>query len=647
MQSGDSSSGNDSPMTMDEALDYYKQTLEESVLMVITDEKGKITFVNKGFCKLSGYSAEELKGKTHRFINSGRHPASFFQELWESITRGKVWEGSLVNKKKDGSLFRIKTTIYPFVKEKGKPYHFMALSKTLEETAPSETPSGEDFFKDRFLSQVGHELRTPLNSLAGLTGILKESGINEEQRTYLEKMDHSVRLLSAMIDDLLLLSRMPDQPLPLELKAFSLKENLNNLFQILEARNKPRNIATQTHIDPNIPGLLLGDAFRVNQILITLAEYFLSFTQSDCIKISANLERIAGNHCHVLFSVEDVLNKAAGEDPITEEGLTPKPFAIAMEKVNAIIKALDGEVIANHGDGESLTYEFSLPLHIIKPKEKPSEQKKTDRDLPQNLKVLVAEDVELNQFVIRKHLEKLGLSYDFVKNGYSAIEKLKTENYNLILMDMQMPIMDGLDTIREIRKDRHTAYHDIPIIAFTASISENAPKKCLGAGADDYLPKPYNVEDLKEKIFNLVSSKNNKQPDKPMHKDFENNSSENGQKKLINLDYLNQLSEGDHEFSASMISYFIDNTPETLESLEEYYSKKDWKALRNAAHKFKPQLTFMGIHSILEDVEKIEQSAYKEENLDQVPDLIQKTKTICLKAIEQLREELEKLNKQA
>ena len=647
MQSGEVSKRQAPSMTMDEALDYYKQTLEESVLMVITDDKGKITFVNKGFCKLSGYTAEELKGKTHRYINSGMHPSAFFRDLWETITHGNIWEGNLINKKKDGSFFRIKTTIYPFVKQKDNPFHFMALSKPLEEKNSVPGQEGGDPFKDRFLSQVGHELRTPLNSLTGLTGILAQSGVNEEQKNYLNKMEDSVRLLSAMIDDLLLLSRLPDQPLPLELKEFSLKKNLRNLFHILEARNETQKIETHTQIDPDIPDLLLGDPFRVSQILITLAEYFLSFTQSNCIKLAARLERIEGKYCQIIFLVEDVLDKAAGADPITEEGLTPKPFAIAMEKVYAIIKALDGEVIANQGDGESFTYEFSLPFHVIKPMEEPGQIDKPEKTLPEDLKILVAEDVELNQFVIRKHLEKLGVNFDFVKNGISAIGKLKTERYNLVLMDMQMPIMDGLEAMREIRKDPAAPYRDIPIIAFTASISENAPEKCLAAGANDYLPKPYKVDNLKEKIFKLVSPKNHKQPEKPMHKDLDKNSSGNGQEKLINLDYLNQLSEGDDEFSASMISYFIDNTPDTLESLEEFYNKKDWKALRNAAHKFKPQLTFMGIHSILETVEQIEQSAYKEENLDQIPGLTQKTKTICLKAIEQLKQELEKLNKKA
>jgi CheY-like chemotaxis protein len=170
-----------------------------------------------------------------------------------------------------------------------------------------------------------------------------------------------------------------------------------------------------------------------------------------------------------------------------------------------------------------------------------------------------------------------------------------------------------------------------------------APKRCLEVGANDYLPKPYNVANLKTKMENWFVNKNTDYPaDKNITK-MENNTKDSKKESYIDLTYLEQLSEGDDDFTISMLSYFIDNTPGVITDMKEHHKQSEWKSLRNVAHKFKPQLTFMGIKTIFDDVENIETYAKKVENTDRIPELINRVEHICNKAMEEIKNELEKL----
>jgi HPt (histidine-containing phosphotransfer) domain-containing protein len=170
-----------------------------------------------------------------------------------------------------------------------------------------------------------------------------------------------------------------------------------------------------------------------------------------------------------------------------------------------------------------------------------------------------------------------------------------------------------------------------------------ASRKCLEAGADDYIPKPYDVAELKTKIEKWVVKNNKKSQSHSTPSTMQESYQSQNDNSLIDLEYLEQLSEGDNDFTISMLSYFIDNTPGIISEMKQYYQEKDYKALRNVAHKFKPQLTFMGIKSIFQDVENIEQYAGTATNTDAIPGLIERTEEVCRKAMVEIKAELEKM----
>ena len=264
----------------------------------------------------------------------------------------------------------------------------------------------------------------------------------------------------------------------------------------------------------------------------------------------------------------------------------------------------------------------------------------SSESVSRSVNVLVAEDDSINQLVIKKHMEKFGYKADFADNGQDAIEKLKSGNYDIVLMDMQMPVLDGYEAIQIIRKHLPGELNRIPIIAITASILSDASRKCLDAGADDYVPKPYDINDLHEKMEKWVA-KNGESVNTKSVNNMNKQSNDHEGKSLIDLNYLNQLSEGDDEFSISMLSYFLENAPAVIADLKQFYAGKDWKNLRNVAHKFKPQLTFMGIKSVFNEVETIEQNAASEKNTDQIPSLIDKTEAVCIEAMKEIKRELD------
>lgn len=247
-------------------------------------------------------------------------------------------------------------------------------------------------------------------------------------------------------------------------------------------------------------------------------------------------------------------------------------------------------------------------------------------------KVLVVDDVYLNQVLLGKFLEKHGMMPQFAHNGREAIEKLNSEPFDLVLMDLQMPVMDGYEAISRIRADFDPPLCNIPIIGISASIFQEEFQRCIDAGANDFISKPYEPEDLYYKIMKSIRSTTIRQQEsapEPVQ------ISEN--EPLSDLSYLEQFSGGDRTFVCDMINYFISHAPETLSGMKNSFKENDLEKVYNLAHKFAPQLTFMGIRSIVGHVERIELYSKKKENIDKIDGLIDTVTAVSERAIKELQ----------
>jgi PAS domain S-box-containing protein len=641
------------PVNTPAELEIYNRIFDNTAIIVLADGERKILYVNQKFVEKSGFTREEVIGKPIDMLRANAFPALEIEKVWESLEKGDTWKGELLNRRGALDSYWEEVVIYPFSAPGEKPYQYLSIGSDITQYKNAM------MIKDQFLSNMSHELRTPLHSIYSLSNLLNETSLSDEQSNYLDNIINATGILMRMVEDMLDLNKIEYGLIKFEKKIFSPQTIVNTIANLYREKTREKRLNFSVNCHKEIPEYVMGDPFRLKQILIHLLENAVKYTQKGNIEFGCRLEKLDHEKFFLEFTIKD-----------TGIGIAPENLVLILEKFRqetmddkrvfkgqglglAIVKQLI-ELQNGHLNIESTENEGTY-VRIVMPFQHPAsganDESSADQDEnAENLKglnVLIAEDVDINQLVIKKHMQKFGFFADFAENGKIALEKLKKGNYDIILMDMQMPVMDGYEAIKTIRSSFPEHLRKIPIISITASVMGEAPQKCLEAGADDYVPKPYDINELRKKMEKWVTLKNNIniQIDQIMtnHNSATGNGGTKKEKSAIDLEYLNQLSEGDDDFSISMLSYFLDNTPTVLREMSQFYAEKDWKSLRNVAHKFKPQLTFMGIKSIFHEVETIEQNSASVVNTEEIPSLIEKAQRVCNDAMIEIRTELERL----
>ena len=249
------------------------------------------------------------------------------------------------------------------------------------------------------------------------------------------------------------------------------------------------------------------------------------------------------------------------------------------------------------------------------------------------INILVAEDYLFNQLILQRYFKKLDYSFVICNNGSDAIKELKENNFDIVLMDIEMPIMNGIEAVTFIRTILDNEKRSIPILALTGHHDENYFKELREIGFNDFILKPIDKEDLVKKInsyLNIGSSINNTK------ETIQKN--EINPECTINLDYLNEFAQGDKEFINEMIGLFLEHAPDFIKNIKSSYSENDWEKLRYNAHKFSPQLAFFGLNSIIIDIDMIEDYAVKQLQIEGFDQIINKVEFNCNKVIQQLKE---------
>jgi PAS domain S-box-containing protein len=634
------------PVNSLKELNTYQKILDNTAIIMLADSDKHVVYVNQKFCDVSGFNRDQVVGQHIDNIRHKDNTAEKIREKWQTLESGKVWQGEILNKKNNNETYWEETIIYPFKENGAKPYQYLSVGSDVS------SYKNAMLIKDQFLANMSHELRTPLHSIFSLTHLLEETTLSDEQSNYVENILNATDILMRMVEDMLDLNKIENGQIKFQNKIFNPQIIINSLSKIFREKTKEKKLNFKLDYDSSLPEFVLGDPFRLKQILIHLLENAVKYTQKGNIELMCKLAGKAADSYILEFTINDTgigiarENLSIIQEKFMQEVMNDKRIfkgqGLGLSIVKQLIELQNGEFTINSKESEGTQVQFLIPYQFPAgdTTEGVAVTATTNSHTINGMKVLIAEDVDINQLVIKKHMQKFGFIAEFAENGKIALEKLKKGNFDIILMDMQMPVMDGYEAIKIIRKDFPDKIKNIPIISITASVMGEAPQKCLEAGANDYVPKPYNIVDLRQKMEKWVGEK----PDKNTNTEGEMQENNNQEKKsLIDLEYLNQLSEGDDDFSISMLSYFIDNTPTVLREMKQFYEEKDWKNLRNVAHKFKPQLTFMGIKSIFNEVETIEQNAASVVNLTDIPPLIDRCEKVCLEAMNEIKLELEKL----
>lgn len=625
----------------EEVLDLYWYALDESCPLVMVNEHGKITYLNNKFKVLTGYSLDDLQGPLTGLLFPGSHHEGFLDELAELIRSGRTWRRKICLRKRDGQAIGLLATFFSNPAMDLSRQHLLIFLPDISLHTGKDDPSKDP---DIGFSNLARDLRNPLSNLTSLCGLLQDTPLDKKQKDYVSEIKRSTNLLSGMIDKLLSYSMENLPPiLPVSL-SFNIKKTIKEFSSLFSQQASLLGTITRLEVDENLPDEVYGDEKQLNSVVKQIINYLFSHPELHSLRISTLNEVEKDDSIEISFFF-------LGQYSIPAVGV-PSPAEVKEQKaspelkeISSKIASLGGKVLLEEETRQAFYLHFSLPFRSSPahgPLAEPEPPLPPETDFPADARILVAEDVELNQLVMKHQLQKISLEADFVRTGFNVLERLRMFPYDLVLMDIQMPGMNGLQTIEVIRSDQSKTYHRIPIIGITASIGGNAREQCLRAGADDFVPKPYDLDDLKNKLKKLIAAyrleKTYTIEKPPKLTDM------TPQEKCFDLSYLEEISEGDQEFSSTMISYFIDNTPSVMETLEKKVQEQDWEEIRQIAHKLKPQVVYMGIHQIEDDVEQIEHFAQHRESLEKIPVLVKKTATIIEQAIAQLKEELKKFN---
>jgi len=508
--------------------------------------------------------------------------------------------------------------------------------------------------KEQFLANMSHEIRTPIHGIISLVKILSGTALNEEQKKYLDAVQYSADNLMVIINDILDISKIEAGKMTFEEIPFSIKSIAQHAIDLFNTKAQDKGILLELNIVNEIPKTLLGDEVRLSQVLNNLISNAVKFTHEGKVTLSLSLEQVYDDSCVINICVRDTgigipKDKVStvfecftqtGDDITRKYGGTGLGLSIVKR-----ITELQGGTIAIESElGKGTAFIVKLPYTIVEHSEIEESivDQSEDLHLHHTLNVLVVEDNPINQMILQKILNDWGATIFIANNGLEAVELMKVSQYDIILMDIEMPEMNGYEATKAIRTlNTHGA--TVPIMAMTAHASSTELEKYKSVGMNDYMSKPFNQEDLKRTLLRLTGA-NLKMEDSTAVESLPMNLEvESSQTKLICLDGLRAMSD-DNEFIKDFIVLFMENMPDSIAKLKEAIGSKDWHTISQIAHKIKPSFSYLGMKDMHALSLEIETNAKQGVNLDEIPESVNKVIETSLRAIKELEFELTTLN---
>ncbi|MEF2231193.1 MAG: PAS domain S-box protein [Pseudodesulfovibrio sp.] len=485
-------------------------------ILIINDDH-RIVETNRRFAEMLGYAEEELLGmQTWEYAADYDEP-SIREAFADLRTINMVIEGK--HRRKDGVLLDVEVSlsgsevmgeglVMAIVRDISDRKQAQAALRTEMERAEAANQA-----KSEFLANMSHEIRTPLGGILGMLQLLQSTTLDVEQAEYVDTAIRSSRRLNRLLTDVLDLSRVEAGKLSLHRAPFDLEDDVRQVCEMFQLASPQSGVDLRCRVDPAIPRRLAGDSPRLQQVLINLVGNALKFTSSGFIEITAEElpPRLPGT-ARVLFSVADTgLGIDADKlgslfSPFTQahEGYTRQfqGAGLGLSICRRLVELMEGDIAIDSAPGEGTTVFFAL--HFGLPAEEAETVEAAASQAPPTsgpLSILLAEDDRVNHIATKRLLEKQGHRVTGVENGEEVLSALTGGDFDIVLMDIQMPVLNGMETTRAIRAGRAGARHrDIPIIALTAYAMAEDRERILGSGMNGYLTKPMGLEDLRKTL---------------------------------------------------------------------------------------------------------------------------------------------------
>jgi signal transduction histidine kinase/CheY-like chemotaxis protein len=510
-------------------------------------------------------------------------------------------------------------------------------------------------FKEQFLANMSHEIRTPINAVTGMTSLLLEKHPRPDQMLYLESIRNASDSLLVIINDILDLSKIEAGKVELEKIDLSIFDIIKNVKEIMRFKAEEKGLAIVDHLDANIPPVLTGDPTRLTQILLNLIGNAIKFSEKGIVTVSvsriheSNSKTVDNKSSSVslLFEVSDTgigmteeqqrklfqNYSQAGPETSRKYGGTGLGLSISRQLVNL----LGGNIVVKSSQGLGSTFSFNIRFDSSSNTTVSVAERNISSEMLHELEginILLADDNEYNRIVVKETLQlKIkDCTVDEAFDGLQAIEKIYNNNYDLVLMDLVMPQMDGLEATRHIRTKIPSPKNKIPIIALTASVVKREIDKCYESGMNGFIPKPFKNHDLINAIYQSFKKRN-----AVLENPALTNSEQKRKKHYTDMTYLREFTEGDEVRLKRYVDLFLTKTPGFLESLKKHNEKNDLEQVRIISHSMKSLLRSLGVWEGLELAEVIEQYSGQKINTADLKELISKLSFICEQAIDEIK----------
>lgn len=519
-------------------------------------------------------------------------------------------------------------------------------AKVLAESATTKAESAVRS-KQQFLSNMSHEIRTPMNAIIGFTKVVLKTELTAKQKEYITAIKMSGDALIVLINDILDLAKVDAGKMTFEKTPFKLHLSIAAMMHVFETKIQEKNLKLILNFDENIPEILVGDAVRLHQIILNLMSNAIKFTNKGGVTVSVDLVSENEKEVAIQFTVTDTgigINMAKTEQ-IFENfqqatsstsrlfGGTGLGLAIVKQLVEAQNGTIEVKSIVDVGSTFSflLNFEKTTINTLLEP-----EIMEYNTDI-KNTKILVVEDMELNQLLMKTLLDDFGFECEIASNGKLAVEKMQTKTYDIVLMDLQMPDMNGFEATEYIRK---TLKSNIPIIALTADVTTVDVTKCREVGMDDYISKPVDERLLYSKLMGII-----KKPVVIIEQQTEG-SITTQTIKYIDLSYLKKITKSNPAVISEIIEAYLKQTPNLINSMKKSLKDKDWQLLKSTIHKMIPSFNIMGINKEFEQIAlQIHDYAHTIEQSIELTELVLKLENVFNVACQELQNELIIINK--
>ena len=656
---------------------YARGLIEASRDPLVTiSPEGKITDMNMATVYITGMEREQLIGSD--FFVYFTDPQMAREVYQEVFAKGTVADSPLTLRHKDGKLTDVLFNGSVYKNDEGKVLGVVIVARDVTDQKRIATELIEARFaaeratvlaeeaqakaesavkaKQQFLSNMSHEIRTPMNAIIGFTKVVLKTELTDKQKEYLTAIRLSGDTLIVLINDILDLAKVDAGKMTFEKIPFKLAASVSAMVHLFETKIQEKNLALVMDYDTKIPDVLVGDPVRLHQVILNLVSNAVKFTSEGTITMGVRMLVQDAEKVILEFSVTDTgigieeakLGTVFDDFQQATSG-TSRLYGgtgLGLAIVKNLVEPQGGTINVKSRVGVGST--FSFILGFGKTTEKADAESGLTVELEtgfKDVKILVVEDIALNQLLMKTLMEDFGFDMEVAGNGKIALEKLRTTRYDIVLMDLQMPVMNGFEATEYIRNELGLT---VPIIALTADVTTVDVEKCKAVGMNDYISKPIDDKLLYSKIIKYLKQADagktavpapSDKPARPLT--------------CVNFDYLKRITKSDARM-AEMIGLYLQEIPQLVQTMKKAIAEKDWTALKRATHSIIPTFATMGMDPEFEDIAKTIQGmavnlisvgdGASKETMTGLLSLFSKIETGCAQAAQELDEKLRALS---